>query len=65
MDIGYMEDMGVAADHVGEDISEDIIPVLDQEMEADLALDHQAIQKVVIPNVVQVSVILGEVKYCT
>ena len=60
-----MEDMGVAADHVGEDISEDIIPVLDQEMEADLALDHQAIQKVVIPNVVQVSVILGEVKYCT
>ena len=65
MDIGYTEDMGVAAGHVGEDISEGIIPVLGQKMEADLALDHQAIQDVVIPNVVQVSMILREVKYCT
>ena len=65
MDIGYMEDMGVAPGHAGEDISEGIIPVLDQEMEADLALDHQPIQEVVIPKVVQVSVILVEVKYCT
>ena len=60
-----MEDMGVATGHAGEDISEGIIPVLDQEMEADLALDHQPIQEVVIPKVVQVSVILVEVKYCT
>lgn len=60
-----MEDMGVAAGHVGEDISEGIIPVLDQEMEAGLALDVQAILEVVIPNVVQVSMILREVKYCT
>ena len=65
MDIGYMEDIGIAASHVGEDISVGIIPVLDQEMEEDLALDHQAIQEVVITNVVQVSVIFGLEKYFT
>ena len=65
MDIGYMEDMEVAAGHVGEDISVGIIPALDQKMEEDLALDHQAIQEVVITNVVQVSVIFGLEKYFT
>ena len=63
MDIGYTEDMGVAAGHVGEDISVGIIHVLDQKMVEDLVLGHQAIQDVVIPKVVQVSVILGVVKY--
>ena len=60
-----MEDMGVAAGHVGEDISVGIIPALDQKMVEDLALDHQAIQEVVITNVVQVSVIFGLEKYFT
>ena len=60
-----MEDMGVAAGHVGKDISVGIIPALDQEMVEDLALGHQAIQEVVITNVVQVSVIFGLEKYFT